>query len=230
MNEKMDNREIPPDNTTKAEAKRQEFEGKIKKALEIIFESEKTGEARVAKIRENLVILRSLIGPPDEFLSGLDSCSQIEDEEKFVSRVFEIITPIIDVRFSDPVKYELFSRKAFLEDGRFTSVNELLAYNIIDNTLILHVPPNETTSLKDKLKLLKDGFKAIAKIVETDNNIQEIEGSSWIIADHPDLIERLGFTLEGPIPEEQRRGYFGIDPREMHSAKMSRADFLKKYL
>jgi hypothetical protein len=230
MKENMENRETPPDNATRTETKRQEFEGKIRSALKIIFESEKTGEARVVKIRDSLVMLQSLVDPSKSFLDGLEDCKQIEDKEEFVSRVFEIISPIIDVKFDKPVEFELASRKTFLERGNLTSINELLAYNLEDEALVLHVPPNETTPLKDKLRLLKEGLKALAEIVKNNENIQVIIGSSWIIADHPEIIERLGFTIEGPVSEEQRQEYFGNDPREVHSAKMSREDFLKKYL
>ena len=229
------NYEIPIEDKAKPESpvdKKEEFIANVKKAIGLQFDSDDTPEERMAKIKKGMTIYFSFINrQPEEILSDLDTCTTITSREEFVTRVFDILEPIAHAKFDHPVEYEELARKNFLEQGDFASINQLLAYNVDGDSLHLHVAPNETTSLRDMLNMLKDGLHDLAKIVRDNEDIKEIVGTSWIIASHGKLIERLGFTIEGLIDEEERIRDFGNqERRDISKAKISRGDFLSRYL
>jgi len=60
-------------------------------------------------------------------------------------------------------------------------------------------------------------------------NIEKITATSWLVAS-PRKLERLGFTIEGEISEEERNKHFKNDNRKIVKASMERKKFDEWYL
>ena len=77
-------------------------------------------------------------------------------------------------------------------------------------------------------KLVVEGLRDLADIVQKDENIQKITAESWIVGKSSKIMEKLGFQISS---EEGRKV---TDKRELgeeiKKAEISREDFLKKYL
>jgi hypothetical protein len=112
-------------------------------------------------------------------------------------------------------------------------LNELLYYHI-DEKDVLHLHVNSKAS-QNNFKLyteMRDGFKQLAKDLQTNPKlatVTRIEGTSWIVADRPLVLERLGFIVDGPISEELRKDHFSDDSRGIWTAHISTDEFIQKY-
>lgn len=136
---------------------------------------------------------------------------------------------------SDPIM-EL-RRRIFIEKGNYIPINEILSYNIIDRYLYLHLAPSTDLSISVKRKLIQDGFRELANIVNSNLDIDEICASSNIVVKNPKLLEHVGFEIDKSISTRVGIGIYrkvggsvGFDNRPFGKATMSREKFLKRYL
>lgn len=81
---------------------------------------------------------------------------------------------------------------------------EVLVNNMIEGEIInerelgLIIFDVRSMEISEKLEMLRTGFQKLAYILETDErlkNIEIISGTSWIVAEHPKLMELLGFEV-----------------------------------
>ncbi|MFA6515161.1 MAG: hypothetical protein WCT42_02770, partial [Candidatus Paceibacterota bacterium] len=98
------------------------------------------------------------------------------------------------------------------------------------DALNIHILPNRTTSLKDKLKLFQEGFRSIAKIVDSNEKIKKIVGDSWIALEHPGVVKKLGFSAEKSFKDEFKRIFIDKNKKKSEIVSMGREEFLEKYL
>jgi hypothetical protein len=87
-------------------------------------------------------------------------------------------------------------------------------------------------SIGEKLRLMRDGLRELARRLEQDasmKDVSQITATSWIVAAHPRILEGLGFTVDGPIDEEKRQRDFADETRPISKAHITREDFLKRY-
>ena len=196
-----------------------------------LFDEIPDGTQRIAELKRRLgTLLQFIDKPPGELNAELDSCAEILSKEEFVAKVTAILKPIADASVQRPQEFEKVAREEFRAQGGFTPVNDLLAYGIHDTVMHLHAMQNKTAELRQKLGMLKDGMKRIAQIVRDNEAVQEVTATSWIVAEHPKLLERMGFTVEGPITDEMRAKHFQGDPRAISLAKISREELLRRYV
>ena len=113
-------------------------------------------------------------------------------------------------------------------------LNELLYYHIGDDKDVLHLHVN-SKAMQNNFKLyteMRDGLKQLAKDLQADPKlatISRIEGTSWFVADRPQVLERLGFIVDGPISEELRKAHFADDEREIWTSHILTDEFIQKY-
>ncbi len=113
-------------------------------------------------------------------------------------------------------------------------LNELLYYHIGDDKNVIHLHVNSKTT-QNNFKLytqMRDGLKKLAQDLQTDPKlatISRIEGTSWIVYDRPQVLESLGFMVDGPISDELRKAHFADDPREIWTSHFLREDFIERY-
>ena len=130
---------------------------------------------------------------------------------------------------------ELLEEKKFIESAGATEINRVLAYVKFRDKLFLHIPPSKTIPLSQKLKLWKEGLAQTAKVVDQDKKVKTIEGVSWIVREHPELIKRLGFEVKDLGVLESVFNWVANRFREekkdaTQRMVMSREDFLRKFL
>ncbi len=207
----------------------QEMANRVRLSLVDSFDRNGGASGAVAKISQRLANYHELLEQtPEELKAALAACSQIEDKDEFVAQVLQILEPLLILKQQDPVRWETVARREFVRNGGFEQINDLLAYSIEGDTLHLHVPPNETTPIKVKINLIKDGLKKVAEVIKEHPEVEHIIGKSWIVASHGSLLERLGFTVEELSDEVKARSQ-ELDPRDIALASISREELLKRY-
>ncbi|MFH0890895.1 MAG: hypothetical protein V1856_02595 [Candidatus Liptonbacteria bacterium] len=159
----------------------------------------------------------------DEALSNLQKLQNFKDREDFERQVMTAVAPLIGFIVSHPGEGEKIVREAMvLSYPERKPVNQLLAHDISDGTLYLHILPNWNTPPGEQKGLLIDGLEAIARILDKNPEIKKVAGGSLLVAKQPGIAERLGFTIKGiEIDKTKRR---------TGEVEMSRDDFLAKYL
>jgi hypothetical protein len=204
---------------------------RAKKRLGKIFNEHKDGAKGIEDILSIVnPILESDLIDGEKIRQSLEQCSTIKDREEFVEKTFSALEPILDLRKKNPEAFEKLQRKSFIEQEKFTPLNEILSYGGNGDLVHIHLAPAKTIGIGEMRRLIKDGFEKLARIVEENKEIKKIAATSWIIAEHPKIMERFGFEVEGEIDEETRQRHFVDDDREIHGAAMTRKEFLSKYL
>lgn len=191
--------------------------------INVLFDSHGTGRERVDALRSEIDAAEFLENK-EAMKIELETCIDIKTKKEFIDAVFRIIKPIVDLRLEKP---ELFVRENEIT-REFMRLNEVLSYEIRGNTIDVHMLPEERA--EHFLTKSKAGLQKLAKIVDENKNIDTIEITSWIIAEHPELIERFGFVIDGEISEAIRKTDFSEEERKIFKAHVARNDFLKKYL
>ena len=110
----------------------------------------------------------------------------------------------------------------------FTPVNEILTYGVDGDNVHIHLNSLQI-SHQEKEELIYAGLRKLAVIIKSKPEINKISATSWIVARHPRSIQKLGFTIKGPISEEFRQKHFKDEERPVHYSEMSREEFLTRY-
>jgi hypothetical protein len=184
--------------------------------MSMVFDDYPTGQERIeAIIGSNSSVLDQMPNG-SEIRERLRLCHGIQSKREFVGKVSEILRPLTD--------FILDNRDRLVspgEEGR-NQVNELLSYDIRGNQLYIHVSGWEA-----KLTKYKEGLQEVAMVVRQNSDIETVEAVSWIVLEHPKILERLGFTVDKEAGQVALDGQGdGIAGR----AYMTRNDFLEKYL
>lgn len=238
---------IPPESSEfvdskKAEESRQ-IEAKIRADFGKVFDSAADGQGRVELLLVKLkpildadVLGRDLIDEEavQKILAEVAQCSAIDDREQFIVKTSAIVKPIIDLRVSHPQEFEKMKRVAFVKEGGFIPLNEILSYEFDEGIIYLHLAQAKelikSSGVKNVLDLITDGLEKLSEVVKEDESIKKIVATSWIVAQSPKILERLGFTIEGEIDEEAKVRHFVGETRPVSRASMTRGEFLAKYL
>lgn len=103
-----------------------------------------------------------------ELKQQLESLKKTTDDDEFIKALMEILSPMISLKFGDPKRFETIERAIVIERTGHVKINDLLAYNYGENndSISIHVLPAEF--LDNKLQLLSEGMRELAKIVEND--------------------------------------------------------------
>ncbi len=211
---------------------RKEIEGEILRGIK----EGKSREELISRLKSRIVDFskhRSL--DLERILLDLDALIEgAENDSVFAKKVVEVLNPLIELKFSNPKVFasalEAISRENFIKRGGFEPLNQLLSFDVGPDGKYfnIHIAPNKET--ENKLELLKDGLHRLAEKVEADGKIERVEATSWIVAEHPNLLMRMGFEIRGNVDEETRRKMFPHENRAVASAFIIREEFLKRYL
>ena len=125
-------------------------------------------------------------------------------------------------------------RKTFIEKGNYTPVNEIVSYGITNENsfLNIHIAPATDFNAIEKIRLLEDGLKKLAAIVNSNKNIEMILAASWIVLKKQKLVESLGFKIADSLKIQMLIDSERIkksSPRPAALAYMSREDFIERY-
>lgn len=210
-------------------------EGKAQKQLTALFESLPPEPTRRGNFLQEVAAVFSKAFSAER-VKGLQEVLQnfpvdsFETDETFVTAVTEAVLDL-DRNF-DPTEVEKIQRKNFVEQGKSTPLNEILAYGYDDGIVHIHLANTRTLGPKQFITAVTDGLEKLAKLL-TQPGFEEakvITATSFIVAEHPGLLEHAGFTIDGPISEVTRRRHFRTETRPISASHMDREDFLKHYL
>jgi len=141
------------------------------------------------------------------------------------------LKPVTALKMNDPENFEKIVTAGIpTEKDEFVPLNEILSYGRGKDYVHIHLLPPGKVGLAALVKGSLDGLRELARIVREDETIKEITATSWIVAEHPKLLERMGFIMQGEIDEEMRDRHFRGDKRRISKATISREEFLRRYL
>ena len=107
------------------------------------------------------------------------------------------------------------------ESGGWIKVNETLSYEFLADSIGLHVPTVFTKKPTEMLNSFNEGLKTLARDIKNNPefpSVKKIVGYSWIVYEHPNLLQKMGFSIDN-VDEEHREA----------RAIISIEDFLKRY-
>jgi len=159
--------------------------------------------------------------------NNLRACSAITDKDEFINAVMDALKPALDVRVDRAAEFEEAQAHAMNITGGFTKINRLLSYGKSGPTIHIHAPPGETVG--NKITLYREALRKLAKIVDADPEIQKITATSVLVATHPGIFTRAGFEVEN-ISDKFKQQHFAGEKEELKNAKISREEFLKRFL
>lgn len=186
---------------------------------------------RIDRIKKKVkVIAEQVLEDSEAFMASIEACQYIEEKEVFVQAIVSAVEPLRQARLEDPVGFEAAQREYFYAIEKFIQVNDLISYSLKGSTVEIHIAPSQTVSMGKKLTMLREGLTGLAKVVQENEDVETITGTSWIVAQHPALMEKLGFEVEGQISDDEMREEFPAENREVHRARINRQELLDKYL
>lgn len=202
------------------ESQRELFYKRVKEGLRETFRSFPSGQERIKAVITEIPMLT------DDEKERLMPCGEISDEQEFVEDVFKVIERFADWRIADE---KGFRKEKVERMTGFKMVGDLLSYGMEQDLVHIHLTP---ISSADKIgaKKFEKELSELAEIIYSDPRVEKIRTTSWIVAEHPDLLEYFGFTVGGPISEKEKEKYFPNEEKPVWDACISREDFLKRYL
>ncbi len=220
---------MPKEELTNTPDLRSVWQERIATLAAVQFDTIADPSERIQLIKTRIMPFLDMLPDGQSVLDELDQIALIENREDFVRTISDLLEPLIELRLSEPQEFEARQRQGFLEGGNFIAINQLLSYKLHGKSLSLHVQPNETTPPAEQKRLMLDGLRELAEIVRNNPNIKNITAASWIVADKPGILRKLGFTLDGSISEEERQKYFAGSDEPIDKAHISREELLEKY-
>lgn len=226
---------IPKDNNLEAINIKEKI---IYNSIENLFEAYNNGEQRVNLLIEFLspYLSNNLIKEQDQIKIDLLGCVNLNNKNEFISRVTEIVKPIIslvvnnpeiEIKFKNEQPLEL-KRKVFNIFNKYEQIGKYISYGITGRTLHIHLP-DASDLIKDKSRTIlfseiENDFNNLAKVVDNNSQIKEIVASSWIVANNPNILNNFGFIINHKYDSIDKEG------KESKFSSISRDEFLKRYL
>lgn len=210
---------------------------KTRRRLVALFESLPAGpERRQNFLREAVTqFSHSVLG---ERAAGLQevlrkfSVEPFEDDRDFLEDVLETLLDFIDKNF-DPFELEKAQRERFITKENFIPLSEILSFGHDGTVAHIHLAPARTMGKKEMVVSVLTGLRELARRLNEDpvlKDIKEITATSVLVAEHSSLLEKLGFPYQGLVDEETRQKYFPKETQPVGRCRVSREDFLKRYL
>lgn len=190
--------------------------------IRMFFDSCANGRERIENLKKVNEEFLSLLKNRKDVEKALDICESIDNRDEFAERVSEILKPIIDLELE---KYDQLNSG----EKKRIAINEVFSYNVEGDIIQIHVfSGKKEYGIANKFI---DGLRKLAKVVNENPDIKIIEAVSWIVSEHPSLIEKkMGFTIGGEVDAKYIKEHFPDDNREIKKAYITRGDFLNKYL
>jgi hypothetical protein len=133
----------------------------------------------------------------DEFMPVVEQCACAGDRDFFINRATELARMFMLMRRSDTKG--IVERSAdFERRGISNKIIGYLDYEDIneDKSVNIHISPlpDKKPGVRLRSEIVNE-FKELARRLKDDLSVEKIEVNSWIVFKHPELIEKLGFTL-----------------------------------
>jgi hypothetical protein len=214
---------------------------KLRANLGQLFDNPEKLNSKVDKFLSQLNSFKEagLIFNKEEMIKGVMEGIKIKDREEFINYLFKVLEPITLLRVTQAKIFEKIEREITTSGDGNKKLSEVLYTNYSDENpkeVEIHLAP-ATELIKEKgienfKKEVEVGLRKLAEIIRSNDRIEEVSATSWIVAKNPGLLKKLGFTIIGTLPEEDdNSAYFNEQGQKMPTAqtKMSRNDFLSRY-
>lgn len=227
------NFEQPP--TTKTLA--QKIQDQINQTLEHLYLELQTDPSSINKTIEG--ISRILAHPtiaaelpnitPQTFTTETQKCATMTDKKQFIECMTTALKPIITLKLTKTKLFEDIEAQAWIETAGFIPLNERISYGKHRDSVHLHLAPSY--SVKENLpELFIDAMKKLAQIIESDESIKSVTGTSWVLATRTfgSMLESFGFQIQD-VPEDIKAEHFSTENRPIKMMTINREDFLKRF-
>lgn len=211
----------------------------VRQRVEMSYDLFEEGADRLAGLKKEMVdrLARTVPDRAEDLKEHFGSIETTKADgsamtkEEIIDAVSTSLSEFFDANFTAE-DLEQVSRKAFVRESGFTELSKLLSFNTRGKEAYIHLAPGRTMRPKQLINDVRAGLQELAKRVETDESLKDVDSvhaTSWIVARHPKLMERLGFTVTGAIEEELRRKRFADDTRDIWHGEISKEDLLRLY-
>jgi hypothetical protein len=213
--------------------------GMLREQCEVLFDDRERLEKGISDLIKKLgkIYEAGLSFDKDGIIKGVKESLEITDKEAFVSHIVKTLKPfvLLNVTKHDFIEsiLEKERREEILNEVGNFKLSEVLYAGAGKNEAHIHLAPAKEF-IKEKgiayfKNEIKNGLKKLAEMIEDKPKIEKITATSWIVGKNPALLEDLGFTIIGGIPEEEKEKHFKDETRPVAKAFINREDFLKKY-
>lgn len=203
---------------------------KIKKRIEQLFDDSPEMQERFLKAI-NIFIENGLLN--EMVIPELRENLKLKDKNLFIEKTITLFDQFLETKISNPVLVEKISRNAFLEQGNFIKLNEILSYGISRSSVHIHLAPLKELlrefGKEEILNMLKDGLRKLAEVFKENENFKKVTATSPVVVNNPEYLTNFGFTIKGFMNEKDKEKYWKGETRDVGEAEMSR-DRLLKYL
>ncbi len=162
----------------------------------------------------------------DNIKTKLQMSLSIENKDEFANFITKTIEPLIDIKNNNRAEFEKAHAQAMNESRGFIEINRLLSYGKSGSIIHIHAPAGKTVD--NKITLYRDGMTKLAEVVHNDSEIKNITATSYIVAEHPGLFKRAGFTI-GDVTKEFKEEHYYNEKATIKKATISREDFLQRF-
>jgi hypothetical protein len=164
------------------------------------FDKFESTDERVREVLDRGVHRLESVVPDEEVLEAARtnlSNVRATDRDAFVLESIEAMKPVTEYRTAHYKEFQEASRRNFMEQPSFTPLNEVVAIDteVAPGVIGLQIAPAE--DVPNLRGVVEDGLRKLAERFRDDPELQKVWGKSWIVKEHPRLVERMGFTLEG---------------------------------
>ncbi|MBI4408014.1 MAG: hypothetical protein HY565_05965 [Candidatus Kerfeldbacteria bacterium] len=168
----------------------------------------------------------------DEIVTSFRAIDTALPDQQFTEAVVTLLDQSISrIREADPALWERIQRRAFVREGRFTSLDDedFISYGIGEHGWAhIHVSPGRTLG-EQKLSLIARGLLTLVELLKQQDDVKGVTATSPLVASrtYGSLLERIGFTLEGEIDPALRAERFRTVPQDtpIHSASLPKGKY-----
>lgn len=160
--------------------------------------------------------------------TDLAAAFSITDREAYSKAIVSALQPLFEWQAEHPDVTQRMMRDGFFKSTDTIPLSDVLSYNRgNDGEVHIHIAPSE--DIPNLLSEVDAGLRALCEEFAQDRSLQTVKATSWIVAEHPKVLERFGFTVYGLVSEEVRKKYFEHESRPVAWATMSREVLEKRY-
>lgn len=224
-----------PEFTQNPETVESEYYLKAKTELEKIYTAEENGAIRIEKIIERLspLLNDNLFHEQSDIdtqaiISALGECKEATTVEEFVEGTLQALDPYLKYQEQHPAELEAHRLRVLRQEKGYAEINEMMYFNMTHDEIQIHIDDVKELGLAEKMRLLKDGMKKLALIIQSNPQLKGVFAASWIVAKNPGLVERLGFNVTGPLEFTPVEGEV-LDERPIAGAYITREEILERY-
>lgn len=169
----------------------------------------------------------------DAALAKIEATPYTTDEEFEENTVKEltnaVVAFVVSSGFSEQEARTYF--RSVMQEGDEViplDKDKVFSYSRFQDNIDLHITKGFTP------QLFLGAMLALAPVVQGDESIKTVKMTSWIVAKHPKVIRRYGFTVndaldEGELVEIRSHLSSEIRDKPIAEAYMTRQDFLAKW-